>query len=44
MTGAAGSAAQLDRVEKELMTTIELTGTTSTSVTPTWDRQMKEVG
>ena len=40
VTVAAGSAAQLDRVEKELTTTVELTGTTSTSVTPTWDRQM----
>ena len=44
VTVAVGSAAQLDQVEKELMTTIELTGTTSTSVTPTWDRQMKEAG
>ena len=44
VTVAAGSAAQLDRVEKELTTTVELTGTTSTSVTPTWDRQMKEAG
>ena len=44
VTAAAGSAAQLDRVEKELTTTVELTGTTSTSVTPTWDRQMKEAG
>ena len=44
VTAAVGSAAQLDRVEKELTTTVELTGTTSTSVTPTWDRQMKEAG
>ena len=44
MTAAAGSAAQLDQVEKELMTTVELTGTTSTSVTPTWDRQMGKAG
>ena len=29
---------------KELTTTVELTGTTSTSVTPTWDRQMKGAG
>ena len=44
VTAAAGSAAQLDQVEKELMTTVELTGTASASVTPTWDRQMKEEG
>ena len=44
VTAAAGSAAQMDRVEKELTTAVELTGTTSTSVTPTWDRQMKEAG
>ena len=44
VTAAAGSAAQLDRVEKEMMTTAELIGTTSTSVTPTMDIQMKETG
>ena len=44
MTVAAGSAAQLDQVEKELTTTVVLTGTTCTSVTSTRDRQMKEAG
>ena len=33
VTAAAGSAAQLDQVGKELMTTGVLTGTTNTSVT-----------
>ena len=44
VSAAAGSAAQLDRVEKEMMTTAELIGTTSTSVTPIMDIQMKETG
>ena len=43
-TAAAGSAAQLDRVEKEMMTSAELIGTTSTSVTSSMDTQMKEMG
>ena len=34
-TAAAGSAAQLDRVEKEMWTSAEIIGTTSTSVIPT---------
>ena len=40
-TAAVGSAAQLDRVEKEMMTTAEIIGTTSTSVIPT---MVKETG
>ena len=44
VTAAVGSAAQLDRVGKELMTTVVLTGTTNTSATSKMDRQMNEVG
>ena len=43
-TAAAGSASQLDRVEKEMMTSAKIIGTTSISVTPTMDVQMKETG
>ena len=39
-TAAAGSAAQLDRVEKEMRTSAEIIGTTSTSVIPTTGKEM----
>ena len=38
-TAAAGSAAQLDRVEKEMRTSAEIIGTTSTSVIPTMGKE-----
>ena len=44
VTATAGSAAQLDRVGKELMTTAVLTGTTNSSVTLKRDRQLNEAG
>ena len=39
-TAAAGSAAQLDRVEKEMRTSAEIIGTTRTSVIPTMGKEM----
>ena len=39
-TPAAGSAAQLDHVEKEMRTSAEIIGTTSTSVIPTTGKEM----
>ena len=38
-TAAAGSAAQLDRVEEEMRTSAEIIGTTSTSVIPTMGKE-----
>ena len=41
-SAAAGSAAQLDRVEKELLTTLIITGTTNAPDTRIYDRQQSE--
>ena len=40
VTAAAGSAAQLDRVEKEMRTSAEIIGTTSKSIIPTMGKEM----